>query len=34
VREGALEAGRLLFPGDPLDVPVTAAIVEDYGQAK
>lgn len=34
VRESALEAGRLLFPGDPLDVPVTAAIVEDYEQAK
>ena len=34
VRAGAREAGGLLFPGEPLDVPVTTAIVEDYGQAK
>ncbi|ANF30679.1 bifunctional 3'-5' exonuclease/DNA polymerase [Leifsonia xyli] len=34
VRASAAQAGRLLFGGFPVEFPVTAAIVDDYGQAK
>jgi DNA polymerase-1 len=34
VRASAESAGRLLFGGFPVEFPVTAAIVDDYGQAK
>lgn len=34
IRASAVAAGRLLFGGFPVDFPVTAAIVDDYGEAK
>ncbi|KQR54716.1 3'-5' exonuclease [Leifsonia sp. Leaf336] len=34
VTESAALAGRLLFGGFPVDFPVTAAIVDSYGEAK
>jgi len=34
VTESAARAGRLLFGGFPVDFPVTAAIVDSYGEAK
>ncbi|CAM5305327.1 bifunctional 3'-5' exonuclease/DNA polymerase [Leifsonia shinshuensis] len=34
VRASAEAAGRLLFGGFPVDFPVTAAIVDSYGEAK
>lgn len=34
VRESAAVAGRLLFGDFPVEFPVTAAIVRDYGEAK
>jgi DNA polymerase-1 len=34
VRQSATEAGRLLFGQLPVDFPVTAVVVDNYGQAK
>ncbi|WP_223690470.1 bifunctional 3'-5' exonuclease/DNA polymerase [Leifsonia poae] len=34
VVDSAAEAGRLLFGGFPVEFPVTAAVVDDYAQAK
>ena len=34
VTASAAAAGRLLFGDFPVDFPVTAAIVDDYGAAK
>jgi DNA polymerase-1 len=34
VRASASAAGRLLFGGFPVDFPVTAAVVDSYGEAK
>jgi DNA polymerase-1 len=34
VRSSAEAAGRLLFGGFPVDFPVTAAVVDSYGEAK
>jgi DNA polymerase-1 len=34
LRASAVEAGRLVFGGLPVQFPITTAVVDDYGQAK
>jgi DNA polymerase-1 len=34
VQAAAVEAGRLLFGGTPVEFPLSVAVVDNYGQAK